>query len=57
MGFTAPPPPPFATPLRQIIVKNGRKGITFICKHNRARRKRISLEFEIISGVIVTKAP
>jgi hypothetical protein len=28
----------------------------FICKHNRASRKRFSLEFVTISGVIVAKA-
>jgi hypothetical protein len=28
----------------------------FICKHNRASRKRFSLEFATISGVIVAKA-
>jgi hypothetical protein len=29
---------------------------SFICKHNRASRKRLSLEFVSISGVIVAKA-
>jgi type IV secretory pathway VirB9-like protein len=28
----------------------------FICKHNRAHRKRLRLEFVTISGVIVAKA-
>jgi hypothetical protein len=29
---------------------------SFICKHNRASRKRFSLKFVTISGVIVAKA-